>query len=122
MRVFNMKSVSPYLPIVAAFFIGFVLAYMFKSREGFKSSPLTAPMVCTSCGKDTCPPVPDLTKYVLKTSIPPPIKCPDMSQYMLKTECPPVQDLSQYVLKSSVPTAEPVIVDTSSCNKRECGD
>ena len=123
MRVFSMKTLTPYLPIIAAFFVGFVIAYMLKSREGFQNSTaMTPPMVCSSCGKDTCPPVPDLTKYVLKSSIPPPKVCPDMSQYMLKTECPPVQDLSQYVLKSSVPTAEPIIVDTSSCNKRECGD
>lgn len=122
MRVFNMKSLTPYLPVFIAFCVGFLLAYLFKSREGFQNSSMTGPMVCTSCGQDTCPPVPDLSKYVLKTSIPPPKQCPEMSQYMLKTECPPVPDLSQYVLKTSIPTPEPVIVDTSSCNKRECGD
>jgi len=122
MRVFNMKSLTPYLPVFIAFCVGFLLAYLFKSREGFENSAMTGPMVCSSCGENTCPPVPDLSKYVLKTSIPPPKQCPEMSQYMLKTECPPVPDLSQYVLKTSIPTPEPVIVDTSSCNKRECGD
>jgi hypothetical protein len=123
MRVFNMKLFTPYLPMIAAFFLGFVLAYVMvsNSMEGFQTA-MTKPMVCTSCGENTCPPVPDLNKYVLKTSVPPPTKCPDMSQYMLKTECPPVPDLSQYVLKTSIPTPEPVIIDTSSCNKRECGD
>ena len=98
-------------------------------REGF-----TAP-VCSkckkkgsSCGCDqqaiidaaarmTCPPCrePDFSKYVLKSSIPPPPSCPDVSTYMLKTECPPVPDLSKYVLKSSIPKQQPVIIDNSSC-------
>ena len=117
-----MKSVTPYLPILIAFLFGLAVGYIvfFNVKEGFQAT--TGPMVCTSCGKDTCPPLPDLTKYVLKSSIPPPTNCPDMSQYMLKTECQPVPDLSQYVLKTSIPTPEPVIIDTSSCNKKECGE
>ena len=43
--------------------------------------------------------------------------CPDLSNYMLKTECPPVPDLSKYVLKSSIPKQQPVIIDNSSCKK-----
>jgi len=66
-----------------------------------------------------CPPCRemDLSKYVLKSSIPPPPTCPDLSNYMLKTECPPVPDLSKYVLKSSIPKQQPVIIDNSSCKK-----
>jgi hypothetical protein len=117
-----MKSVIQYLPIAVVFLLGLALGYILSTytKEGFQAS--TGPMVCTSCGKDTCPPLPDLSKYVLKSSIPPPPTCPDMGQYMLKTECPPVPDLSQYVLKTSIPTPEPVIIDTSSCNKKECGE
>jgi hypothetical protein len=66
-----------------------------------------------------CPPCkqPDMSKYVLKTTIPPCPKCPDLTQYMLKTQCPPVPDLSRYVLKSSIPKQQPVIIDTSACSK-----
>jgi hypothetical protein len=67
----------------------------------------------------SCPPCrePDLSKYVLKTTIPPCPPIPDLSKYMLKTECPAVPDLSNYVLKSSVPKPQPIIMDCSKCNK-----
>jgi hypothetical protein len=55
--------------------------------------------------------------YVLKSSIPPCQACPDLSNYMLKTECPPTPDLSKYVLKSSIPKQQPVIIDNSACKK-----
>jgi hypothetical protein len=71
----------------------------------------------------TCPPCqqPDMSKYVLKATVPPCPTAPDLSKYMLKTECPPVPDLSKYVLKSSIPKQQPVIIDNSSCNK-EAGE
>uniref|UniRef100_A0A6C0KZH5 Uncharacterized protein n=1 Tax=viral metagenome TaxID=1070528 RepID=A0A6C0KZH5_9ZZZZ len=59
-------------------------------------------------------PVPDPTKYVLKATIPPCPPMPDMSRYMLKTECPNQPDMSKYVLKSSVPKCPPCI---STCSK-----
>jgi len=65
---------------------------------------------------------PDMSKYVLKTSIPPCPSTPDLTNYMLKTECPPVPDMSQYVLKSSVPKQQPIIIDTSADVKAKCGD
>jgi hypothetical protein len=100
---------------------GAILLSIFRnSTEGFQGTTAPSP-TCNQCGAAACPPVPDLSKYVLKTSIPAPSRCPDMSQYMLKTECPPVPDLSQYVLKSSVPTADPVIIDNSQCGK-QCGE
>jgi len=81
------------------------------------------PCPCGANSRPTCPPCrePDLSKYVLKSTIPPPPQCPDMSQYMLKTECPPSADLSKYVLKSSIPKPQPMIIDNSSC-KKECGE
>jgi hypothetical protein len=112
-------------------------------REGFQSGALNMP-VCRQCtnpapqcncptpkGADAagaaaakisqlvCPPCrqPDMSKYVLKTTIPPCPACPDLSNYMLKTECPPVPDLSKYVLKSSIPKQQPVIIDNSACKK-----
>ena len=113
------KNVPLILVLIVGIAIGIVVSsYRRSSREGFQATVTPA---CSSCGQQSCPPMPDLSKYVLKTSIPPPNQCPDMSQYMLKTECPPVPDLSQYVLKSSIPTPEPVIIDSSSC-KKECGD
>lgn len=102
---------------LAGLALGVVLTLYFRPvAEGFEG----APQKCTICGQISCPPIPDMSKYVLKSSIPPPKVCPDMSQYMLKTECPPTPDLSQYVLKSSVPKQEPVIIDNSAC-KKECG-
>ena len=59
-------------------------------------------------------PIPDGTKYVLKSTIPPCPPMPDMTRYMLKTECPAQPDMSKYVLKSSVPKCPPCI---STCNK-----
>lgn len=104
-------------------------------NEGFEGSP-----ACGSCGrprpcgcplKSKCPPVapcprvmePDLSKYILKSQVPPPSQStmPDLSNFMLKTECPPVPDLSKYVLKSSIPKPQPVIIDNSSC-KNDAGE
>jgi hypothetical protein len=108
-------------PFILPFLLGFVLAYIMlrgmKAHEGFESAS------CNSCGAATnCPAVPDLSKYVLKTSIPPCPAAPDMNNYMLKSECPPVPDLSQYVLKSSVPKQQPIIIDTSEDRKEKCGE
>jgi hypothetical protein len=104
-----------------------------KRKEGFLSS--RSGPVCSSCSGSypcrcganarlQCPPCrePDLSKYVLKSTIPPCPQCPDMSQYMLKSECPPVPDLSKYVLKSSIPKPQPIIIDSSACKKEACGD
>ena len=79
---------------------------------------------CTKVNQFVCPPCaqPDMSKYVLKATVPPCAAPPDLSQYMLKTQCPPVPDLSKYVLKSSIPKQQPVIIDTSACNNEpgEC--
>jgi hypothetical protein len=99
-----------------------------SSLEGFSSMP-----TCSKCKKTSnscscknqglarlvCPPCreQDMSRYVLKSSIPPAPTCPDMSQYMLKTECPPAADLSKYVLKTSIPKQQPVIIDNSACRK-----
>lgn len=101
-------------------------------KEGFTSggAPICGgcggSFPCSRCGPSsriTCPPCrePDLSKYVLKSTIPPCPQCPDMSQYMLKSECPPVPDLSKYVLKSSIPKPQPIIIDSSAC-KNEAGE
>jgi hypothetical protein len=46
--------------------------------------------------------------------VPPCPPMPDMTRYMLKTECPSQPDMSKYVLKSSVPKCPPCI---STCSK-----
>jgi hypothetical protein len=109
-------------------------------REGFNSSTMTNVPVCGECKKPVptcacenkpdyakqilCPPCmqPDMSKYVLKATVPPCPMQPDLSSYMLKTQCPPVPDLSKYVLKSSIPKQQPVIIDNSACRKEvgEC--
>ena len=76
-----------------------------------------------SFGEPNCPacPLPDPSKWVLKSTIPPCPAMPDMSKYMLKTECPPLPDMSKYVLKSSVPKCPPCISTCSKpCKVGEC--
>lgn len=122
------------LQLVIALVIGIAIGViMRKTSEGFTSQSSNGPasMACGACGnsypcncpkpepRPVCPPCrePDMSKYVLKASIPPCPACPDMSQYILKSEVPPMPDLSQYVLKSSIPKQAPVILDCSKCNK-----
>ena len=116
--------------------VGFGLGRYMKSAlgiEGFTQEGMSGVPVCSSCKKKStsckctargiarlvCPPCrePNMSKYVLKSSIPPCPAVPDLTQYMLKTECPPVPDLSKYVLKSSIPKQQPVIIDNSACKK-----
>lgn len=124
---------------IGLFAVGLVVglyAARFVQREGFQDR-----MSCDSCGnaspcgcpepkpsskssskhaiRPACPECkqPDMSKYVLKSSIPPCPAVPDMSNYILKSECPPVPDLSNYVLKSSIPKQQPVILDCSKCQK-----
>lgn len=121
----------PGLTLLLGVLLGIILNRAFSklNREGFESQSS-----CDSCGRSSpcgcpsprpiCPPCPpcrepDLSKYVLKSTVPPCPPLPDLSKYMLKTECPPVPDLSQYVLKSSIPKPQPVIFDCTKCPKTE---
>ena len=134
--------------IAVAFFIGGLIMYAVMrtssranlmaagaAAEGFQGT--SSQPNCSECGSSwpcgdhsgggaagspVCPPMPDMSKYVLKSSIPPCATCPDLSNYMLKTECPPVPDMSQYVLKSSIPKQGPIIVDASAALKDKCGE
>ena len=126
------------MALIIGLLLGIAFSKIFTRRgmnEGFNACPPPpppGPATCSDCGKQSpcacanprprCPPCPpcrepDLSKYVLKSTVPSPIQCPDMSQYMLKTECPPVPDLSKHVLKSSIPRPQPVILDCSKCSK-----
>lgn len=139
-------TMSSILYTVGIFILGMAIGLFFSKwlsvidgfdSEGFQSIPMQQ-SVCDSCGDPspchcaTPKPVvvqqtssasaqeckqPDMSKYVLKSSIPPCPAMPDMSNYILKSECPPVPDLSKYVLKSSIPKQAPVILDCSKCNK-----
>lgn len=93
--------------LTAGLLIGFFVS-KWAMREGFESG---CPAPCPECKQ------PDMSKYVLKSSIPPCPAVPDMSNYILKSECPPAPDLSNYVLKSSIPKQTPVILDCSKCQK-----
>lgn len=134
--------------LVVGYSIGSYYGALSVKKEGFENGTLT---ICGRCQKKrstcgcpyagssssgsssrsgsvsatqiVCPPCtqPDMSRYVLKTTIPPCPSMPNMSQYMLKTECPPVPDLSKYVLKSSIPKQQPVIIDNSAC-KKEAGE
>lgn len=125
--------------------VGLVLGYFLTSalrprKEGFEDAIVTPASAdsaatgpsCNTCGssldscacsaeqkRPVCPPCrePDLSKYVLRSSVPPCPAQPDLTKYMLKTECPPVPDLSNYVLKSSIPRQQPVVLDCSKCSK-----
>lgn len=62
-----------------------------------------------------CPKYPDMSQYVLKSSVPPCQKCPDMSQYLLKSELPvPAEtlDMTKYILKT----------ECLSCANKKCPD
>ena len=127
----KVNVIVPGLALLIGILIGLVLSRSFlKKTEGF-AEPGVWPN-CNACGKPSpcgcpsprpmCPPCPpcrepDLSQYVLKSSIPPCAPQPDLSKYMLKTECPPTPDLSNYVLKSSVPKPQPILLDCSKCNK-----
>ena len=122
--------------IIGVFIIGLAIGLLFSKfmhMEGFQSQYAES---CDSCGQvspcqcptpkpskrhphPACPECkqPNMSKYVLKTSIPPCPAVPDLSNYILKSECPPVPDLSNYVLKSSIPRQNPVILDCSKCQK-----
>lgn len=116
----------PGLTLLLGVLLGIILNRAFSklNREGFESQSS-----CDNCGRSSpcgcpsprpiCPPCPpcrepDLSKYVLKSTVPPCPPLPDLSKYMLKTECPSVPDMSKYVLKSSVPQCPPCI---STCSK-----
>lgn len=74
-----------------------------------KKEPQECPktVYCPPCPKcpAPCPRMcPDMSKYVLKTSIPPcPVAEVDREIYMLKSECQQ-PDLSKYILKSKLPS------------------
>lgn len=84
-----------------------------RSDCGCKPRRKTCPDFDEIVSPAPCP-VPDPTKYVLRSTIPPCPGIPDMSRYMLKTECPSQPDMSKYVLKSTVPKCPPCI---STCSK-----
>jgi hypothetical protein len=118
---------------VGIFIVGLLIGVYvsrFVQRDGFQNQGST----CDSCGESSpckcsnpkprpiCPACPEckqpnMSKYVLKSSIPPCPAVPDLSNYILKSECPPVPDLSNYVLKSSIPKQQPVVLDCSKCHK-----
>lgn len=115
----RLSSIKPFiLPFLLGCITMYIVLRVAKTSEGFRDE---CPE-CPSSNNDRCPPMSDLSKYVLKTSIPPCPTSPDMTNYMLKSECPPVPDLSQYVLKTSVPKQQPIIIDTSEDRKAKCGD
>jgi hypothetical protein len=75
---------------------------------------------CGAAPSGSCP-SPDPGKWVLRATIPPCPPMPDLSKYMLKTECPALPDMSKYVLKSSVPKCPPCIAGCSKpCKIGEC--
>jgi hypothetical protein len=102
------------LGAILVFLVGYFLGVknpqkmIVKVKEGFTEEKGQGEFC-----KDRCP-EPDPSKWVLKTTVPPCPPLPDMSKYMLKTECPPQPDMSKYVLKTSVPACPPCI---STCSK-----
>lgn len=127
------NALTTFALLLVAVFVGYYLGRR-QTKEGFEASVDGSPRCggcgglfpcrpCGASGRPICPPCrePDMSKYVLKSTVPPCPACPDMSLYMLKTECPPTPDLSRYVLKSSIPKPQPIIIDNSAC-KKECGE
>ena len=67
-----------------------------------------------------CPEMPDMSKYVLKSSIPPCPKCPNLDNYVLKTNIQEGEDMSKYVLKSSIPPCNPTPCPPCKCPEPQC--
>lgn len=114
-----MKNVSPGVLVLAAvllILVGYAIGMRrcsivaMSHREAFQDSDTHREVEYI---KERCP-EPDASKWVLKATVPPCPPLPDMSKYMLKTECPPQPDMSKYVLKTSVPSCPPCI---STCSK-----
>jgi hypothetical protein len=99
---------------ILLFVLGFLMGKRRVVREGFFAAAGSSQPkdFCVQC-KQRCPD-PDPSKWVLKATVPPCPPMPDMSKYMLKVECPPQPDMSKYVLKTSVPSCPPCI---STCSK-----
>lgn len=125
---------SPMIHLIGVFIVGLAIGLYYSKWIAMRESFQGYVDKCESCGETSpcgcnkpkprpiCPACPeckqpDMSKYVLKSSIPPCPPIPDLSNYILKSECPPVPDLSNYVLKSSIPKQNPVILDCSKCNK-----
>jgi hypothetical protein len=122
------------LHVILTLLVGIVIGMVItkKRAEGFTdvAAGCKPKPVCSTCSNTwpncncskpqlTCTPCkePDMSKYVLKATIPPCTVCPDLTDYIKKTEIPPVPDLSKYVLRSSIPKQQPVILDCSKCQK-----
>ena len=98
--------------------IGLVLYSIFASKiEGFRGGGSGQGGSDWNRGQHSSYKSPDMSAFVLKSTVPPCPPQPDLSKYMLKTECPSVPNLANYVLKSSVPKPQPVILDCSKCTK-----
>jgi hypothetical protein len=109
----KLNIVVPTCSLFIGLILGLVIYHVFiLKKEGFDNYRRMV-MVRNNNSRNT----PDMSAYVLKSTIPPCPPQPDLSKYMLKTECPSVPDLSQYVLKSSIPRPQPVILDCSKCTK-----
>ena len=121
---YRMLAVKLLLVLIVGVILGIVLTKYMKTSEGFDNASDCSEQTCKGCGtiQTVCSPcapcpVPDLSKYVLKASIPPCPSMPDLHNYVLKSQIPPVPDMTKYVLKSSIPRQQPVILDCSKCNK-----
>jgi hypothetical protein len=107
-------------PLLLAAILLFVLGYFIGMKRAvvIHASPTNIHESFTDSEyEETCQdrcPEPDPSKWVLKATVSPCPPLPDMSKYMLKTECPPQPDMSKYILKSSVPACPPCI---STCSK-----
>lgn len=126
-----MKPLYIIVAIIIGIIFGYILGISGSSKEGFNGQTCNSCGNVLPCGCDNpilptvpnCPPsndkntCPDMSKYILKSSVPSCPQCPDLSNYILKSEIPACPDLSKYVLKSSIPKQVPVILDCSKCNK-----
>ncbi len=114
-----MKNIRPGVFLLAAILlilVGYAIGLKrgkAAAAEGFQDAECPTSASDVQFIKERCP-EPDPSKWVLKATVPPCPPLPDMSKYMLKTECPPQPDMSKYVLKTSVPACPPCI---STCSK-----
>ena len=101
-----------------------------NQKEKNKCLQCEYPIIKDDCKKNSChikkeynekkcyQECPDMSRYILKSKVPPCPKYPDLNAYILKSEippCPPEPDMSKFVLKTTIPPCR-----CPPCPKTKC--
>ena len=111
--------------VLLIFLVGIILFITFNRENSLTESFNTNGCYKKKCRRNRgecrlCPEMPDMSKYVLKSSIPPCPKCPNLDNYVLKTKMEEGDDMSRYVLKSSIPPCNCPPCPPCKCPEPKC--